>query len=161
MEDIAARAARVDAQVMAVLGGVMPQRRSVEVAFAYAAALSPGVRANCRNPAEAAGHEARDRMKAPLRSNARDSKDLLEIVIEEPGESRTTPDCLTDGSISRTAVTYTDMSLKLPEQRCCAAVSRLVRQLSGTSSATSWWSLASAWSNVASRDPCARVSCAR
>src|SRR5438132_1521023 len=35
----------------------MAQRRSVGVAFAYAAALSPGVRANCWDLAEAAGLE--------------------------------------------------------------------------------------------------------
>ncbi len=57
--DVAACAARVDAQVRAVLGGVMAQRRSVGVAFAYAAALSPGVRANCWDLAEAAGHQGR------------------------------------------------------------------------------------------------------
>jgi hypothetical protein len=38
---------------------------------------------------------------------------------------------------------------------------RSICQVSGTSSATSGCSLASAWSNVASRDPRARASCAR
>ena len=46
----------------------MAQRRSVEVAFAYAAALSPGVRADCWSLAEAAGHEGWGRMQALLRS---------------------------------------------------------------------------------------------
>jgi len=45
IEDVAACAARVDAQVKAVLGQVMAQRRSAETAFAYVAALSPGTRA--------------------------------------------------------------------------------------------------------------------
>ena len=54
---------RVDAQVRAVLGRVMARRRSVEVAFAYASALSPGTRANCWAIAEAAGHEGWGRMQ--------------------------------------------------------------------------------------------------
>ena len=57
----AACAAQVDAQVRAVLGRVLAQRRSAEVAFAYVAALSPGTRANCRALAEAAGHEGQGR----------------------------------------------------------------------------------------------------
>ncbi len=61
---------------MAVLGRVMAQRRSVEVAFAYAAALSPGVRANCWDLAEAAGHEGWGRMQALLRSYVWDWKEL-------------------------------------------------------------------------------------
>ena len=68
MEDVAASAARVDAQVRAVLGGVIAQRRSAEVAFSYVAALSPGIRANCWSLAEAAGHEGWGRMQALLRS---------------------------------------------------------------------------------------------
>ena len=39
---MAACAAQVDAQVRAVQGRVLAQRRSAEVAFAYVAALSPG-----------------------------------------------------------------------------------------------------------------------
>ena len=39
---MAACAVQVDAQVRAVLGRVLAQRRSAEVAFAYVAALSPG-----------------------------------------------------------------------------------------------------------------------
>ena len=61
---MAACAARVDAQVRAVLGRVLAQRRSAEVAFAYVAALSPGTRANCWALAEAAGHEGQGRMQA-------------------------------------------------------------------------------------------------
>ncbi len=59
-----------------VLGRVMAQRRSVEVAFAYVTALSPGVRANCWSVAEAAGHEGWGRMQALLRTYAWDWKDL-------------------------------------------------------------------------------------
>ena len=59
---------RVDAQVRAVLGRVLAQRRSAEVAFGYVAALSPGTRANCWALAEAAGHEGWRRMQALLGS---------------------------------------------------------------------------------------------
>ena len=52
---MAACAAQVDAQVRAVLGRVLAQRRSAEVAFAYVAALSPGTRANCWALAEGPG----------------------------------------------------------------------------------------------------------
>jgi len=76
IEDVAACAARVDAQVRAVLGRVLAQRRSAEVAFGYVTALSPGVRANCWSLAEAAGHEGWGRMQALLRSYAWDWKDL-------------------------------------------------------------------------------------
>jgi SRSO17 transposase len=76
IEDVAACAARADAQVRAVLGRVMAQRRSVEVAFAYVAALSPGTRANCWSLAEAAGHESWGRMQALLRSYAWNWKEL-------------------------------------------------------------------------------------
>ena len=76
IEDVAACAAQVDAQVRVVLGRVMAQRRSVEVAYAYAAALSPGTRANCWSVAEAAGHEGWGRMQALLRTYAWDWKDL-------------------------------------------------------------------------------------
>ena len=61
-------AARVDAQVRVVLGRVLAQRRSVEAAFGYVAALSPGTRANCWELAEAAGHEGPGRMQALLGS---------------------------------------------------------------------------------------------
>jgi SRSO17 transposase len=56
----------------------MAQRRSVDTAFAYVAALSPGTRANCWCLAEAAGHEGWGRMQALLRSYAWDWKDLRE-----------------------------------------------------------------------------------
>jgi len=64
IEDVAACAARVDAQVRAVLGRVLAQRRSVEVAFSYLVGLSPERRANCWSLAEAAGHEGWHRMQA-------------------------------------------------------------------------------------------------
>ncbi|MGP0027321.1 MAG: IS701 family transposase [Streptosporangiaceae bacterium] len=76
IEDVADCAAQVDAQVKRVLGRVMAQRRSVEVAFAYAVALSPGTRANCWAIAEAAGHEGWHRMQGLLGSYVWDWKDL-------------------------------------------------------------------------------------
>ncbi len=59
-----------------VLGRVLAQRRSVEVAFRYVAALSPGTRANCWALAEAAGHEGWGRMQALVGSYIWDWKDL-------------------------------------------------------------------------------------
>ena len=76
IEDVAACAARADAQVRAVLGTVMAQRRSAEVALGYVAALSPETRANCWDLAQAAGHEGWGRMQALLRSYRRDWADL-------------------------------------------------------------------------------------
>ena len=76
IEDVAACAAQVDAQVRAVLGRVLAQRRSAEVAFAYVAALSPGTRANCWALAEAAGHEGQGRMQALVGSYVWDWGDL-------------------------------------------------------------------------------------
>ena len=66
--EVSGCADRVDAQVRAVLGRVLAQRRSAETAFAYVAGLSPGVKANCWALAEAAGHESPYRMQALLRS---------------------------------------------------------------------------------------------
>ncbi len=68
IEDVADCAARADAQVRAVLGRVMAQRRSAAVASGYVAALSPGVKANCWALAESAGHEGWGRMQALLGS---------------------------------------------------------------------------------------------
>jgi SRSO17 transposase len=76
IEDVAACAALADAQVRAVLGRVMAQRRSAEVALGYVAALSPGTRANCWDLAEAAGYEGWGRMQALLRSYRWDWADL-------------------------------------------------------------------------------------
>ncbi len=76
IEDVAACAARADAQVRAVLGRVMAQRRSAEVAVGYVAALSPENRANCWSLAQAAGHEGWGRMQALLRSYRWDWTDL-------------------------------------------------------------------------------------
>jgi len=66
----------VDAQVRTVLGRVLAQRRSAEMAFSYLAALAPDRRANCWSLAEAAGHEDPYRMQALLRSYAWDWKAL-------------------------------------------------------------------------------------
>ena len=68
IDDVWSRTASVDAQVRAVLGRVMAQRRSVEVAFGYLSALAPGVKANCWSVAEEAGHEGPHRMQALLGS---------------------------------------------------------------------------------------------
>jgi SRSO17 transposase len=76
IDDVADCMARVDAQVRAVLGRVLAQRRSVEVAFGYLSALSPGVKANCWSVAEEAGHAGPHRMQALLGSYRWDWKDL-------------------------------------------------------------------------------------
>jgi len=76
IDDVADCAVRVDAQVRAVLGRVLAQRRSAGVAFGYLSALSPGVRANCWALAEEAGHEGPHRMQALLRTYRRDWKDM-------------------------------------------------------------------------------------
>ncbi|MGH3181293.1 MAG: hypothetical protein ACRDOE_05230, partial [Streptosporangiaceae bacterium] len=47
IEDVSGCSARADAQVRAVLGRVMAQRRSVGTAMDYVRGLSPGVKANC------------------------------------------------------------------------------------------------------------------
>jgi len=74
--DVSECSARVDAQVRAVLGRVLAQRRSVEVAFGYVTALAPGVKANCWAIAEEAGHEGSHRMQALLGSYRWDWKAL-------------------------------------------------------------------------------------
>ncbi len=76
VEDVAACAARVDAQVRVVLGRVLAQRRSAEVASGYVSALSPGTKANCWSIAEAAGHEGWHRMQALLGSYRWDWQEL-------------------------------------------------------------------------------------
>jgi hypothetical protein len=66
IEDVADCTARADAQVRAVLEGVMAQRRSAAAALDYVAALAPGVKANCWSLAESAGHEGWGRMQGLL-----------------------------------------------------------------------------------------------
>jgi SRSO17 transposase len=68
IEDAGDAGARVDAQVRAVLGRVMAQRRSVATAMDYVRQLAPGVKANCWYLAEAAGHDSPYRMQALLGS---------------------------------------------------------------------------------------------
>ncbi len=58
----------MDAQVSAVLGRVMAQRRTVATAADYVRGLSAGGKANCWQLAEAAGHENPYRMQALLRT---------------------------------------------------------------------------------------------
>ncbi len=55
---------------------MLAQRRSVETAFGYLTALSPGTRANCWSLAESAGHEGWGRIQALLRSYVWDWKAL-------------------------------------------------------------------------------------
>ncbi|MGH3193531.1 MAG: IS701 family transposase [Streptosporangiaceae bacterium] len=76
IEDVSGCSARADAQVRAVLGRVMAQRRSVDTAMGYVRGLAPGVTANCWSLAEAAGHENPYRMQALLRCYRWDWKDL-------------------------------------------------------------------------------------
>jgi len=68
ISDVSSGSAAADAQVSAVLGRVMAQRRTVGAALDYIRGLSPGVKANCWALAEAAGHESPYRMQALLRS---------------------------------------------------------------------------------------------
>ena len=74
--DVSGYAGRVDAQVRAVLGRVLAQRRSTETAMSYVEGLAPGVKANCWSLAEAAGHQGPYRMQALLRSYRWDWEDL-------------------------------------------------------------------------------------
>jgi len=76
IEDVSECTARVDAQVRAVLGRVLAQRRSTGAALAYVMALSPGTKANCWSLAEQAGHEGWGRMQALLGSYRWDWADL-------------------------------------------------------------------------------------
>jgi len=57
IEDAFDSGARADAQVRAVLGRVMAQRRSAGTALDYVRGLAPEVKANCWGLAEAAGHD--------------------------------------------------------------------------------------------------------
>jgi SRSO17 transposase len=74
--EVSGYADRVDAQVRAVLGRVLAQRRSAETAMSYVAGLSPGVKANCWALAEAAGHESPYRLQALLGSYRWDWQEL-------------------------------------------------------------------------------------
>jgi len=76
IDDVADCTAGVDAQVRRVLGRVLAQRRSVEVAFGYLSALAAGVEADCWSVAEEAGHQGPHRMQALLGSYRWDWKDL-------------------------------------------------------------------------------------
>ncbi len=76
IEDVSGCSARADAQVRAVLGRVMAQRRSAGTALDYIRGLAPEVKANCWGLAEAAGHQSPYRMQALLRSYRWDWKDL-------------------------------------------------------------------------------------
>ena len=66
IEDLAECTARADAQIEAVLQGVMAQQRSTSVALDYVTVLASGVKANCWSLAEAAGHDGQGRMQGLL-----------------------------------------------------------------------------------------------
>jgi SRSO17 transposase len=85
IEDVSGCSARADAQVRAVLGRVMAQRRSAEAALDYVRGLARGVKANCWWLAEAAGHENPYRMQALLGSYRWDWEELR---AELPGLAR-------------------------------------------------------------------------
>ena len=72
LEDIGAGVARVDAQIQVLLGQMMAQRRSAQVAFDYLAGLSGSGKATCWALAEAAGHANWSRMQALLGRYVRD-----------------------------------------------------------------------------------------
>ncbi len=74
--EVSGCADRADAQVRAVLGRVLAQRRSAGTALAYVAGLAPGVKANCWALAEAAGYESPYRMQALLGSYRWDWREL-------------------------------------------------------------------------------------
>jgi hypothetical protein len=59
MGEVSGCADKVDAQVRAVLGRVLAQRRSAGTALAYVAGLAPGVKANCWSLAEGPGTSRR------------------------------------------------------------------------------------------------------
>ena len=76
VEDVAECTARADAQVWAVLLGVMAQRRSGSAALDYVTALASAAKANCWSLAESAGHEGQYRMQGLLGSYRWDWKRL-------------------------------------------------------------------------------------
>ena len=76
IEDVAECTARADAQVGAVLQGVLAQRRSASAAVDYVTALAAGVKANCWSLGESAGHEGQYRMQGLLGSYRWDYKQL-------------------------------------------------------------------------------------
>ena len=117
IEDVGSCTARVDAQVRAVLGRVMAQRRSVE-ALGYVAALSPGTKANCWSLAEAAGHEGWDRMQALLGSYRWDWQDLRG---ELPGPGRGRLPCDADDLIGPGIAIDETAQLKNGDATACAA----------------------------------------
>lgn len=80
IRDVADCTASADAQVRAVLGRVLAQRRSAAVAAGYVAALAPGVKANCWALAESAGHEGWGRMQALLGSYRWDWAELRAVL---------------------------------------------------------------------------------
>lgn len=76
IEALAECTAGADAQLRAVLRGVMAQRRSASAALEYVTALASGVKANCWALAESAGHDGQSRMQGLLGSYRWDWKQL-------------------------------------------------------------------------------------
>jgi SRSO17 transposase len=76
IEALAECTAGADAQLRAVLRGVMAQRRSASAALEYVTALASGVKANCWSLAESAGHDGQSRMQGLLGSYRWDWKQL-------------------------------------------------------------------------------------
>jgi hypothetical protein len=96
IEDVSGCSARADAQVRAVLGRVLAQRRRVGTALDYVRELSPGVKANCWGLAEAAGHQGPYRMQALLRAYR---WDWTRLRAELPGLARAWLPCDEDDLI--------------------------------------------------------------
>ncbi len=116
--DVSGCADRVDAQVRAVLGRVLAQRRSAGMAFAYVEGLSPGVKANCWALAEAAGHESPYRMQALLGSYRWDWRELR---AELPGLAQAWLPCDEDDLIGPGIAIDETAQLKDGDATACVA----------------------------------------
>ena len=116
--EVSGCADRVDAQVRAVLGRVLAQRRSAGTAFAYVEGLSPGVKANCWPLAEAAGHESPYRMQALLRTYR---WDWQELRAELPGLAQAWLPCDEDDLIGPGIAIDETAQLKDGDATACVA----------------------------------------
>jgi len=110
--------ARADAQVRAVLGRVMAQRRSAGTALDYIRGLAPGVKANCWGLAEAAGHQSPYRMQALLRSYR---WDWTRLRAELPGLARAWLPCDEDDLTGPGIAVDETAQLKDGDATACAA----------------------------------------
>ena len=118
IEDVSGCSARADAQVRAVLGRVMAQRRSARTALDYVRGLSPGVKANCWSLAEAAGHDSPYRMQALLRSYR---WDWTRLRAELPGLARAWLPCDEDDLIGPGIAIDETAQLKDGDATACVA----------------------------------------